>query len=306
MGMGSRADWLCPRAFRARVVAIVVACTTLPPLLSVAWVCGRAGVPPEQVLAASLVILLVALAGTLLALGLIDRLSAPLRDAAAALEAYSQHQQLPQLPDHGRDELGQLLRGINHCLHRVDSGVRELERHALEDALTGVRNRRGCELAMAESVAAAQRGGLPFVLCVVDLDNLKTINDECGHAAGDAALQAVVDSAGAWLGAGDWIGRWGGDEFLVGIQDDSAAAQARLRGWLDAMGLGVAGRARVYASVGCAVLQPGQDAAQLYRHADAAMYQAKFSGGGRVVCHCGSAVAAAAADAPARMQLVGG
>ena len=186
--------------------------------------------------------------------------------------------------------------------------MRELERHALEDVLTGGRNRRGCEQAMADSVAAARRDGTPFMLCVVDLDNLKTINDAGGHAAGDAALRAVVDSARAWLGADDWIGRWGGDEFVVGIRDERDAACARLRGWLDAMGLGARGGARVYASVGCAPLQPGQDAVQLYRQADAAMYQAKFAGGGRVVCDCSNAAAeaGAAVEPVARMQLVGG
>ncbi|NEL80535.1 MAG: GGDEF domain-containing protein, partial [Xanthomonas perforans] len=111
---------------------------------------------------------------------------------------------------------GRLLRGINRSLRGIDAGMRDLKKHALFDPLTEALNRRGCEQAMRDSVTAAQREGWPFVLFVLDMDNLKPINDRFGHLAGDRVLVRLVESAYGWLGAQDWIGRWGGDEFLIG------------------------------------------------------------------------------------------
>ena len=96
-------------------------------------------------------------------------------------------------------------------------------------------------------------------------------------------LVALVEGARGWLGERDWIGRWGGDEFLVGVHDTLPVANARVEGWLEQ--LSASDRdVQVRASVGCAPYRPGEDAMRLYREADAAMYRAKAAGGRKLVC----------------------
>lgn len=297
---------LFPRSYRARLLTVVFVCTSLPMQGLVLWLLLNNNSEPERQILGTIIGLTATLVGTLVSLVLLYRLLEPLRYAADAMDAYYHEQRLPRLPEYGSDEMGRLMRGINRCLRGVDVGVRQLERHALEDPLTQALNRRGCEQTLQESVAAAAREQLPFVLLVVDLDNLKPINDEHGHSAGDRALIELVESARGWLGERDWIGRWGGDEFLVGIHDEMAPAKARVTAWLDRLAASNARDLPVHASAGCATWLAGQDAVGLYRQADAAMYEAKFSGGRCLVCHdpqrAAEAVAPAQFVAPARIR----
>lgn len=88
---------------------------------------------------------------------------------------------------------------------------RRLVDNALTDGLTGTANRKAFESKFGEM--AAKNG--PFALILFDIDRFKTINDTHGHATGDAALLAVVESAGASLRENDYLTRLGGDEFAV-------------------------------------------------------------------------------------------
>ncbi|MFD0738825.1 diguanylate cyclase domain-containing protein [Lysobacter koreensis] len=274
-----------PHSYRARLLALVLCCPLLPMLVLVGWLCTRNGIPPERLLFGVTVGLGATLVGTIVSLLLIYKLLDPLRRAAIALDDYYSQQKLPTLPESGDDEIGRLIRGIDRCLRGIDAGRRELERHALEDALTGAMNRRGSEQQLAHSIAMAE-GGESFVLFVLDLDNLKPINDAHGHDAGDRVLVSLVDSARArCLGEHDWIGRWGGDEFLIGLRDELGQAKGRIRAWLTALAQPQDGVPAVQVSAGCAHYRPGQSAVELFREADKAMYQAKFSGGHSLVCH---------------------
>ena len=274
---------LFPRSYRARLLTVVFACTSLPMQALVVWLLLNGNSEPERQILGTTVGLLATFAGTLVSLFLLYKLLEPLRRAADAVEAYYENQRLPLLPDAGPDEMGRLMRGINRCLRGVDVGVRQLERHALHDPLTEALNRRGCEQALRESVASAARHGIPFALVVVDLDNLKPINDEYGHEAGDMALIRLVESARARFGDGDWVGRWGGDEFLIGVHDELGPTRQRIHEWLDSLAAPGGVGFPVHASAGCAFYR-GQDAMTLYRQADAAMYEAKYAGGNALVC----------------------
>lgn len=121
------------------------------------------------------------------------------------------------------------------------------------------------------------------MLFVLDMDNLKPINDRFGHLAGDRVLVRLVESAYGWLGAQDWIGRWGGDEFLIGVHASEDDATLKLNQWLSMLEREDADEAPLHVSAGSAVCERGLDATELYRRADAAMYRAKFSGGRRLV-----------------------
>ncbi len=279
---------LFPHSYRAKIMAVMLVCIALPMLALVAWLASNNDAAPERILLGIGIGLAATLVGTVVALLLVYHLLQPLRRAVAALDDYEGQRVLPRLVPHelGQDEMSRLLNGIQRVLHNVDGARRHLEQYALEDPLTEAMNRRGCTNALNASVEEARTGRTPFTLFVVDLDNLKTINDEHGHAAGDFALVSLVRIAReCCLGERDWIGRWGGDEFVLGMHADPDIALDRMRVWIEVLSRPVDGMRPVHVSVGAAAWRPGLEAGQLYRMADAVMYQAKFAGGRRVLVH---------------------
>lgn len=101
-----------------------------------------------------------------------------------------------------------------------------LDRLSRIDPLTGALNGRAfLELAERE-LEQARRYGTPFTLLFIDLDDFKSVNDRCGHAAGDALLRSVIDALRDTIRATDLVGRVGGDEFVV-LLSHSAGDEAR-------------------------------------------------------------------------------
>lgn len=90
-----------------------------------------------------------------------------------------------------------------------------LERLATTDALTGLSNRHRFNELLQQEVDRAKRYHTPLSLIMFDLDHFKKINDTYGHAVGDQVLQAVAKIIRENVRASDWVGRWGGEEFLV-------------------------------------------------------------------------------------------
>jgi diguanylate cyclase (GGDEF)-like protein len=163
---------------------------------------------------------------------------------------------------------------------------------AVSDALTGLPNRRYTEERLAAEIARCERYGTPLSVVACDLDDFKAANDTYGHAFGDLVLQQFARVLEETLRDVDVSGRWGGEEFLLVLQETT------LEGAIDA-----AERIRVAfaevefdgahmtSSFGAAELSPGVDAADLVRSADDALYRAKRGGKNRVE-------AAAAAPVP--------
>lgn len=89
-----------------------------------------------------------------------------------------------------------------------------LQRIALTDPLTGLPNRRAAEERLQKEGARTPRDGYGFALALVDLDHFKMVNDRYGHAVGDEVLKAVASRFESGLREGDWVARWGGEEFL--------------------------------------------------------------------------------------------
>jgi diguanylate cyclase (GGDEF)-like protein len=162
-------------------------------------------------------------------------------------------------------------------------------RHAAEtDGLTGVLNRRAIEARLQAACSDAARLHQDLAILFIDLDHFKAINDRHGHAAGDVCLQRAVLPIRAELRAGDGLGRWGGEEFVVllpGADIVSARAVAeRIRQRVADLEIPVPGGwLRLTASIGIATPgQGGTDADALLRAADAAVYRAKANGRNRV------------------------
>lgn len=136
------------------------------------------------------------------------------------------------------------------------------------DALTGVANRRGIDERLAEEWSRARRHGRSLSVILLDVDDLKGINDAQGHAAGDDALREVASGLAALLRTTDLIGRSGGDEFVLVCPEADEAAVTAVAGKI---GLSL----RLSVSVGCATLQPEQSLRELVAKADQALYQTK-------------------------------
>jgi diguanylate cyclase (GGDEF)-like protein len=96
-----------------------------------------------------------------------------------------------------------------------------LRRHALEDPLTGLGNRRSAE----RRLGAMRLGAEPLSLAVVDVDRFKSVNDAASHSQGDVVLRRVADLLREHSRTGDEVYRWAGDEFLV-VLPTATEAQA--------------------------------------------------------------------------------
>jgi diguanylate cyclase (GGDEF)-like protein/PAS domain S-box-containing protein len=158
--------------------------------------------------------------------------------------------------------------------------IKKLTEDARKDPLTGVDNRRAAERTIADAVALWDRDRTPFGLLFVDLDNLKQINDQLGHQAGDAAIQLVARTLRALFRQDDLVARWGGDEFVILVKDintellDKMAAKAEL-------GVGAAempdpfSSQQLSISIGAAMVQEDDTQASIVSRADRIMYQSK-------------------------------
>jgi diguanylate cyclase (GGDEF)-like protein len=172
-------------------------------------------------------------------------------------------------------------------------------RRSTLDPLTGLCNRNALEQRLAEldgeELSAAE--GLSHALLLCDLDHFKRVNDQLGHAAGDAVLQDVAYTMRAALRAGDSIYRVGGEEILVilpgATRDDAIEIAERLRlAVRERRPVGVP----VTVSIGLAVCGDGVvDSDELIARADSALYAAKANGRDRVVVGEAEALAASPA-----------
>ena len=160
------------------------------------------------------------------------------------------------------------------------------EYRAATDALTGLPNRRAAQDELRRMMAQAARRRTPLAAIMLDLDHFKPINDTYGHDCGDAVLAAVGVVLASHVRASDFVGRIGGEEFIVLLPDTRAAAALEVAEKLRTAvaALAVAGVERaITASFGVAVHpDAAADAESLLRVADRAMYTAKSAGRNRV------------------------
>jgi diguanylate cyclase (GGDEF)-like protein len=94
-------------------------------------------------------------------------------------------------------------------------GLKLLENRAVTDELTGLFNRRFAYETLAKNIEISKRNQEGFVVCYIDIDNLKIINDTYGHAEGDILIKTVVESFKKVVRLSDYLFRIGGDEFLL-------------------------------------------------------------------------------------------
>ena len=163
----------------------------------------------------------------------------------------------------------------------------QLQRIALSDPLTQLPNRRAFEIDAVRTAARSRRSGHPMTIGIADIDFFKRVNDQHGHAAGDAVLQAIAAIILAQARAADVVARVGGEEFgLLFPHTDVARARQvaeRIRLAVAAAQVDVE-HAPITAtiSIGLAPLPADGDWKAGFTQADAALYQAKKNGRNRV------------------------
>lgn len=171
------------------------------------------------------------------------------------------------------DRYQQLMRERNQALKTASS----------QDPLTGLANRRSLDDHLKQAAQRSQSHGRPFCMAMVDVDHFKHINDRYGHETGDQALVELAGVLKRQLRASDQCGRWGGEEFLL-LLNDTTLDQARqtverICTRLRALPLQVGGVSlAVTASVGVAEHRADESPQSTINRADAALLTAKREG----------------------------
>jgi len=165
--------------------------------------------------------------------------------------------------------------------------TKALEKRAQFDELTGLANRSLFAEQLTRAIGRSQRKSAPLAALFIDLDRFKSVNDTLGHDIGDALLCQVAERLQSNLRVGDFSGRWGGDEFVVCLEDfgeagnAAAAAQKLLLVLSEKYEID---NSEVYAtpSIGISMYPDSGDTAErMIKAADTAMFEAKKRGGGR-------------------------
>ena len=164
-----------------------------------------------------------------------------------------------------------------------------VEEMAWRDELSALPNRRRILANLESEHVRMARSGVPFSVCILDIDHFKQINDRFGHAVGDAVLRASGKLIGSSLRENDSVGRYGGDEFLLVLPgpanlDGINPLGERIRRMVEQHDWGSFGPGlAVTVSLGLALAQPDETAEHLLERADGYLYQAKVGGRNCVV-----------------------
>ena len=186
-----------------------------------------------------------------------------------------------------QDELAR----ANADLNIMRDEFNRVREESMVDPLTGVKNRRAFDAALAEAHAHVVNSGEPLCLLMVDIDHFKAVNDTYGHLVGDEVLKRTSGIINDTVRGGDVLARYGGEEFVVLLPDTTMEGAehvadnicTRMRN--QPMNRQNVGRdvGRVTVSVGATGYVPGEPMEVFVERADTALYRAKQSGRNRVV-----------------------
>lgn len=197
--------------------------------------------------------------------------------------------QLDALRSH--EELKVTQQKVGEAEQRIQQLTDELDRiseAAHEDYLTGALNRRGMDEALEREFSRADRLGTELCLAMMDIDHFKKLNDTLGHATGDVALAHLAKVTRSVLRPTDVLARYGGEEFIIILpetgREEGVQVITRLQRELTKnFFLHENEKVLITFSAGVAQRRPGEDAGQVMKRADAALYQAKQTGRNRVI-----------------------
>jgi diguanylate cyclase (GGDEF)-like protein len=274
-----------PKSFSGKIMLVVFAGTHLPLVVLVLYLLLASPDGLRTHLVVLVALLIATLLGFVATLFALRALLAPVCLASSSLEAYLDERRKPELPMGFSDEAGRLMADVQHVVDHLDSTILSLEGLSGTDHLTGLPNRRKAEQRLAEDHARAKRGGAILTVAVVDVNRFKAINDTHGHLAGDVCLRHMALVIKRNVREGDWMARWGGDEFVLALWDASVFASpeavlGRINAGLRQSPVRLPGGEELVLSisVGAHRYAGEDDIRELLAKADAAMYEAKRGG----------------------------
>jgi diguanylate cyclase (GGDEF)-like protein len=178
-----------------------------------------------------------------------------------------------------------LVRFVEATSLELEEANKQLLVMATHDQLTKLLNRGEIERCFKKELQRAARGNEKIAILMLDIDDFKKVNDTLGHAAGDEVLRKVASILSSCVRGYDLVGRWGGEEFLILLlnygQLGAVEIAERIRKAVANADFGM-GR-EVTVSLGVTIASPQETMAELYRRADAALYEAKAKGKNCVV-----------------------
>lgn len=185
-----------------------------------------------------------------------------------------------------RDDTGKIVGAVETFSNDVSqaearAAAEEMRRLAYLDSMTQLPNRRYVELTIEAAISEFVRRRRPFGVLLLDLNQLKRINDAYGHACGDRALRSAAEALTASFRPADTVGRWGGDEFVAvvhNVQQRSLQALARRcahKVAQTAVSDGRGGEISLCISVGATLVQSGDTPHGIVNRADELMYRSK-------------------------------
>ena len=216
-------------------------------------------------------------------------LSRPLRRLANGARAIAGGATRQRVDIESRDELGEVAEAFNTMSEQLSKAFAELERRSNTDGLTGLLNHRAMHQALAVEMARSRRYGNAYSLLLLDIDDLKLLNDTHGHPAGDRLLSQVGRILGEHTRQADIVGRVGGDEFMLIMPetrpDAATAAAEKLLESISAEPYVAADGRRipVHVSMGIASFpEDGDETNALVTCADTNLYTSKRRGGNAI------------------------
>ena len=220
------------------------------------------------------------LGGFMAMLWLHQGLLAPVVMSSAAMKKYLDDGQTPQMPGGYYDDAGRLMGRTQYVLELLDRWGARIESLTDLDDMTGVYTRRAGDKRLGEEIARCERDKTSFHAVLVDLRGFRAIREDHGYGAGDICLIQLAADLIANTRKGDWIARWGNDQFLLGLHRNHNAKLVtdRILHAIDSVPCRVAADKELALRVSCAVMEYrlGLGADMLLKRLNEALAEAKF------------------------------
>lgn len=204
----------------------------------------------------------------------------PLKDLAQGKASFEK-----RLVPHSADEMGELVQWFNLLTEKLEQDYRAIELLSITDKLTQLYNRAKMEELFEMELNKVQRYNIPFSIIMIDLDHFKSVNDTYGHLTGDEVLKELSNVLTNNIRNTDYLGRIGGEEFLIiathsDLEQTMILAES-LRKKIEAFNFTEVGQKT--GSLGVATYKPGDNDTSMLKRADDCLYYAKEHGRNQVV-----------------------
>lgn len=274
-----------PKSFVGRILLVCFIGTHVPLIGLVVWALAKSN------LTISIEVISVVLLGTIIGTGFtfvtLAGMLEPLLRSAKALQDYSDKHVLPLLPVQYEDEAGRLMAGVQQTLEHLDQELLTITRAAYTDGMTHTLNRRWLNEVGRPDFETAIEKGSDAALILIDIDRFKTINDVWGHAVGDQAIIAVCEGLRAATSGEDKVVRIGGDEFCIMSFEyavDLELLTSSIHASIGRLVTSLPPDIELTISMGATALtKTDRSFMEVYRRADANLYEAKSHGRNRSV-----------------------